>query len=74
MASPHVAGVVALMAQKKPALGQAEAEQILTSTATPLPAGCRDIVEPAGPAHVCWGSDATGAGLVTADAALGAIP
>jgi subtilisin family serine protease len=74
MATPHVAGVVALMAQKKPALGQAEAEQILTSTATPLPAGCRDIVEPAGPTQVCWGGDATGAGLVTADAALSAIP
>ncbi len=74
MASPHVAGVVALMAQKKPALGQAEAERILTSTATPLPAGCRDVVEPSGAAHVCWGGDATGAGLVTADAALNAIP
>ena len=42
-----------------------------TAAVTP-PVG--PAVEPAGPAHVCWGSDATGAGLVTADAALGAIP
>ncbi len=74
MATPHVAGVVALMAQKLPALGQAQAEQILTSTAIALPAGCRNVVEPSGATQVCWGSDATGAGMVTADAALGAIP
>jgi subtilisin family serine protease len=75
MASPHVAGIVALMAQKKPTLGQAEAEAILTSTAIPLPAGCRDILDP-GPATttVCWQGDATGAGLATANAALNAIP
>ena len=75
MASPHVAGVVALMAQKNPALTAADAENILTTTAIPLAAGCRDIYTTAGTTtQVCWGDDATGAGLVTADAALGAIP
>jgi subtilisin family serine protease len=74
MASPHVAGIVALMAQKYPALTQAQAEAILEASATPLPAGCRDILSPYGPEHVCWGDDATGAGLATADAALAATP
>ena len=34
MASPHVAGIVALMAQKKPDLTAAEAQEILRSTAS----------------------------------------
>jgi subtilisin family serine protease len=76
MASPHVAGIVALMAQKDPALTAAEAESILETTAIALPAGCR-MVNP-GPGYpaveYCWGTDATGAGLATADAALGALP
>ncbi len=75
MASPHVAGIVALMAEKFPALAQAQAEQLLESAAVPLPAGCRTVVDPnVGATQVCWGDDATGAGLVTADAALGATP
>ncbi|HET8539003.1 MAG TPA: S8 family serine peptidase [Anaeromyxobacter sp.] len=75
MASPHVAGIVALMAQKFPALGQVQAEQILTGTAIALPRGCRTVAQPAGPpAEFCWDGDATGAGLVTADAALAATP
>jgi subtilisin family serine protease len=74
MASPHVAGVVALMAQKAPALGQAAAEAILAGTAIHMPAGCVDLQEPSGVVPTCWGSDATGAGLVTADAALAALP
>ncbi|MCX8025850.1 MAG: S8 family serine peptidase, partial [Thermanaerothrix sp.] len=48
MASPHVAGIVALMAQKRPALTPAQAESILTSSAIPLPAGCRTIYTPYG--------------------------
>ena len=59
MSSPHVAGVVALMAQKKPDITAGEAEAILESTATPLPA---------------WGAEAVGSGLLNAEAALGAIP
>ena len=58
MASPHVAGVVALMAQKKSTLTAAEAESILESTALPMSAG----------------PNSAGSGFVTANAALAAIP
>jgi len=75
MASPHVAGIVALMAQKHPALAQAQAEAFLESAAIPLPAGCRSVRGPSGAlATICWDDDATGAGLVTVDAALAATP
>ena len=75
MASPHVAGIVALMAQKDPSLAQAAAEAFLVSSAIPLPAGCRTVAQPSGPAlEFCWGNDATGAGLATAGAALAAMP
>lgn len=76
MASPHVAGIVALMAQKAPGLTAAEAESYLESSAIPLGAGCRDIVDPNLGAwvSVCWSDDATGAGLATADGALAAVP
>ncbi len=72
MASPHVAGIVALMAQKKPTLTAGEAEGILESTAIALPPDCRDVIGYAQP--VCWGADATGSGLVDAAAALNKIP
>jgi subtilisin family serine protease len=71
MAAPHVAGIVALMAQKNPALTAAAAESTLESTAIPMAAGCRTVLEPTGPTNICWGADATGRGLATADAALG---
>jgi subtilisin family serine protease len=75
MASPHVAGIVALMAQKKPGLDAQQAELALESAAIPLPAGCRDVNDGSGSVvEYCWGNDATGAGLITADAALAAIP
>lgn len=75
MASPHVAGIVALMAQKNPSMTAGDAEAYLEDSAIPLPAGCRTIVDPnAGLVTVCWGEDATGAGLATADAALAAVP
>ncbi len=75
MASPHVAGIVALMAQKYPALTPAQAETILTGSAILLPPGCRTVNTPYGYAQqFCWGADATGAGLATADAALAATP
>ena len=74
MASPHVAGIAALMMQKNPALNQAQIEYILESTAIALPAGCRNVIDPnVGATTFCWGPDASGAGLVTADAALGAL-
>jgi subtilisin family serine protease len=73
MASPHVAAIAALMLQKNPALRQSDVEGILERTAIPLAAGCRDIVDPnQGPIQICWGADATGSGLATADAALAA--
>jgi subtilisin family serine protease len=74
MASPHVAGIVALMAQKNPALTAAQAEGIVTGAAIPLAPGCRNVMQPAGMETFCWGADATGAGLITADAALTATP
>jgi subtilisin family serine protease len=70
MSSPHVAGIVALMCQKKPSLTAASAESILKASAIPMPAGSRTVATPDGPEVQSWGSDATGAGLATADAAL----
>jgi subtilisin family serine protease len=73
MASPHVAGIVALLAQKYPALVAAQAELMLEGSAIPLPPGCRTVNDGWGAlVDVCWGADATGAGLVTADAVLAA--
>jgi len=75
MASPHVAGIVALMVQKYPALTAVGAEARLETSAIPLAPGCRTVYNPYGiPETFDWGADATGAGLVTADAALAATP
>jgi subtilisin family serine protease len=75
MASPHVAGLVAFMAQSDPTLTAAEAEAILESTAIPLPAGSRNVLDgPAGPTVTyTWGNDANGSGMVSAPAALAAV-
>jgi subtilisin family serine protease len=72
MASPHVAGVVALMAQQRPSLTAGDAESILKSTAMHMDAGLDvPILNPDGTiALASWGTDAIGAGLVQADAAL----
>ena len=70
MASPHVAGIVALMAQKHPALMASQAESILEGSAIYLAPGCR-VVDGE---EFCWDDDATGAGLATADAALAVTP
>ena len=52
LASPHVAGIAALMLQKNPGLTAAQIEQILENTALPLPPGCRNIrVAESGPGH-----------------------
>jgi subtilisin family serine protease len=74
MASPHVAGIVALMAQKNPALVAGQVEQILENSAIPMAAGCVTVAEPGTAVRQCWGSDATGHGLATADAALAGTP
>jgi subtilisin family serine protease len=71
MASPHVAGIVALMAQKNPGLTAAQAESTLEATAIPLAAGSRTVAVPGGTETLTWGANATGAGLVDAAAALG---
>ena len=75
MASPHVAGIVALMAEKYPALTAPEAETILETSAIPLPPGSRDVFTPYGYFETfSWGADATGAGLANAGTALAATP
>jgi len=75
MASPHVAGIVALMAQKYPGLTAADAETILETSAITLAPDSRTVYNPDGTSTiVSWGADATGAGLATADAALAGTP
>ncbi len=75
MASPHVAGIVALMAQKDPALTASQAETILEATAIPLPPGSRTIRNPDGSTSVfSWLANATGAGLAIADSAVAHTP
>jgi subtilisin family serine protease len=70
MASPHVAGIVALMLQKNSGLVAGDAEAILEGSAIYLAPGCR-VVDGE---EFCWDDDATGAGLATADAALADTP
>jgi subtilisin family serine protease len=74
MASPHVAGIAALMLQKQPLLAPADVETLLENSAIPMGAGCANVLEPAGPTRICWGTNATGHGLATASAALAATP
>lgn len=73
MAAPHVTGTAALLLQKNPTLTQAQVESTLKATALPLPAGCRSVKGPSGVAsNICWGKDASGSGMIQADAALNA--
>lgn len=76
MAAPHVAGIAALMLQKNASLQQADVETILESSAIPLPAGSRQVMDPNTGAMVTvsWGQDASGAGLATATGALQMTP
>jgi subtilisin family serine protease len=53
MASPHVAGIVALMVQKNPALTAPDAEAILEFSAIALPPDCRNVFDP----NIGWLSD-----------------
>jgi subtilisin family serine protease len=75
MASPHVAGTVALMAQKNPALAAADAEAIVEASAIFLAPGTASVLTPWGYYETySWAEDATGAGLLDAAAALAATP
>ena len=77
MATPHVAAVAALMLEKDPSLIQADVEAILKTTALPIPPGSAtvyDLVPTPGWYTYDWGVDATGYGLLQADAALAVIP
>jgi len=74
MASPHVAGLVALMLEKNPALTAAQVETILEMTALWIPAGSASVNDGSGQTvEISWGSNATGSGLALADAALAAV-
>jgi len=81
MASPHVAGAVALMLEKNGNLTQADTDLALTSSAVDIGMGCRDVrpAPGAAPVPVCWetGTDtaeATGAGLLNVPGALAVTP
>jgi subtilisin family serine protease len=76
MAAPHVTGTVALMLQKNPALTQSQAESAIETSAIRLKAGCRNVRPGPGLAaeRICWGADATGAGLLDAAAAVAKTP
>jgi subtilisin family serine protease len=74
-ASPHVAGIVALMAQKNPGLIASDAESILEGSAVYMPPGTQSVYNPNGSVAVySWEANATGAGIAIADAALAATP
>jgi subtilisin family serine protease len=74
-ACPHVAGIIALMAQKYPLLSAPQAETILETSAIYLAPGARFVHSPSGGLiFYSWDADATGAGIITADAALANTP
>lgn len=75
MSSPHVAGIAALMMQKNPSMTQGMVETLMTGAAKPMAAGCVSAMAPGGATEAtCWGTDATGAGFITADSALAVTP
>ncbi len=77
MAAPHVTAVAAQMLEKDPTLNQMQVESILKGTALGIPAGSMtvfDLSPVMGWYEYSWMADATGSGLIQADAALAAIP
>ncbi len=75
MATPHVAAVAAQMLEKDPTLVQTDVESVMKGTALAIPAGSMTVwdISPYGWNTYSWGSDAAGAGVVQADAAIDAI-
>ena len=83
MATPHVAAVSALILEKNPTLKAGDVENILKSTALPIPSsGSRTIWNnTAGAETITWDTDcngtpcnAVGAGLIQADQAIAITP
>lgn len=75
MASPHVAGTVALMAEKNPGLTAGAAEAILEGSAINLAPGSRNVQMPWGEiVTATWNADATGSGLLNAAQAINSTP
>ncbi len=75
MATPHVAGVVALMLEKRPTLRQSDAEDLLKRTAISFPAGSRTVFDPSSNRYVTrsWTNADAGAGALDAVAAINAV-
>ncbi len=74
MASPHVAGAVALMLEKDSSLDAGEVEDLLEKSAISLAAGSRTIYSSNGTSEVVsWGANATGHGLLDVEALLAAM-
>ena len=74
MASPHVAGIVGADGQKCPALVAAQAERHPREQRNRAGGRMHHRPEPGTTVQQCWGNDATGHGLATADAALAGTP
>jgi len=75
MATPHVSAIGAQMLQKNSTLTQTQVESIMKSTALPIAPGSMtvwDLSPTQGWYTYSWGSDATGSGLIKADAAVAA--
>jgi len=76
MAAPHVTGVAAQMLEKNPTLDQWKIEDILKETALEIPGGSMEIFDLSpemGWYTYSWDVDATGSGLIQADAALAMV-
>ena len=76
MSAPHVTGIAAQMLEKNSALDQGQVESILKGSALNIPAGSMDIFDlfPEMDWYTySWETNATGSGLVQADAALAAV-
>lgn len=82
MATPHVSAVAALMLEKNPSLTQAQVESIMKGTALPIPDSATGMFIFDALPDGTWGwtwtqpwfANATGSGLVQADAAVSAVP